>query len=168
MKIEYTTDGMEFHYVTLTSVRKKINKHFYANTKKEVKKKLIDWVQENIPDVPLWKIKVEDHTIGWRQIETPCKGRPLLNTTLMRSETKGERKMINDKQRLETYRGALIEAIVTIDRKTYGKWNEDWARLRRIVDMVLNHDRPIERAIYVAEEEVKIQKSYYEKRREIK
>jgi len=76
--------------------------------------------------------------------------------------------MINDKQRLETYRGALIEAIVTIDRKTYGKWNEDWARLRRIVDMVLNHDRPIERAIYVAEEEVKIQKSYYEKRREIK
>ena len=71
MKIEYTTDGMEFHYVTLTSVRKKINKHFYANTKKEVKKKLIDWVQENIPDVPLWKIKVEDHTIGWRQIETP-------------------------------------------------------------------------------------------------
>ena len=66
MKIEYTTDGIEFHYVTLTSVRKKINKHFYANTKKEVKKKLIDWVQENVPDVPLWKIKVEDHVIGWR------------------------------------------------------------------------------------------------------
>jgi len=66
MKIEYTTDGMEFHYVSLTSVRKKINKHFYAKTKKEVKQKLTNWVQENVPDVPLWKIKVEDHTIGWR------------------------------------------------------------------------------------------------------
>jgi hypothetical protein len=30
--------------------------------------------------------------------------------------------MNNDKQRLETYRGALIEAITTIDRVTYGKW----------------------------------------------
>ena len=63
--------------------------------------------------------------------------------------------MIDDKQRLESYRAALVEAIVTIDRKTYGKWNKDWSRLRRIIDMVLNHDRPIGRAIYVAEEEVK-------------
>ena len=81
---------------------------------------------------------------------------------------KGESKMTNDQQRMEAYRGALIEAIVTIDRKTYGKWNEDWARLRRIVDMVLNFDRPIDRAIAYAEEEVKIQKSYYEKRRKEK
>ena len=66
MQVEYTTDGMDFHFVTVTSIRKKINKHFYATTKKEVKKKLIDWVQENVPDVPLWKIKVEDHVIGWR------------------------------------------------------------------------------------------------------
>jgi hypothetical protein len=73
--------------------------------------------------------------------------------------------MINDKQRLETYRGALVEAITTIDQATHGKWNADWARLRRIVDMVLNFDRPIDRAIAYAEEEVKIQKSYYEKRR---
>jgi hypothetical protein len=73
--------------------------------------------------------------------------------------------MIDDKQRLESYKAALVEAIITIDRKTYGKWNADWARLRRIVDMVLNFDRPIDRAIAYAEEEVKIQKSYYEKRR---
>jgi REP element-mobilizing transposase RayT len=66
MKIEYTTDGMEFHFVTLTSVRKKINKLFYANTKKEVKQKLISWVEKNVPDVPLWKIKIENHEIGWR------------------------------------------------------------------------------------------------------
>ena len=75
--------------------------------------------------------------------------------------------MTNDQQRIEAYRGALIEAIVTIDRKTYGKWNEDWARLRRIVDMVLNFDRPIDRAIAYAEEEVKIQKSYYEKKKNL-
>ena len=76
--------------------------------------------------------------------------------------------MIDDKQRLESYKAALVEAIITIDRKTYGKWNADWARLRRIVDMVLNFDRPIDRAIAHAEEEVKIQKSYYEKRRKEK
>ena len=58
--------------------------------------------------------------------------------------------MIDDKQRLESYKAVLVEAIVTIDRKTYGKWNEDWARLRRIVDMVLNFDRPIDRAIAVS------------------
>jgi hypothetical protein len=34
--------------------------------------------------------------------------------------------------------------------------------------MVLNFDRPIDRAIAYAEEEVKIQKSYYEKRRKEK
>jgi hypothetical protein len=46
MQIEYTTDGMEFHFVTLTSIRKKINKLFYAKTKKEVKQKLISWVEK--------------------------------------------------------------------------------------------------------------------------
>ena len=66
MQIEYTTDGMEFHFVTLTSVRKKINKLFYANTKKEVKQKLISWVEKNVPDVPIWKINIENHEIGWR------------------------------------------------------------------------------------------------------
>jgi hypothetical protein len=75
--------------------------------------------------------------------------------------------MNNDKQRLETYRGALIEAITTIDRVTYGKWNADWARLRRIVDMVLNFDRPINTAIAYAEEEIKIQKLYYEKKKNL-
>ena len=66
MKIEYTTDGMDFHFVTVTSIRKKINKLFYAESKKEVKKKVLDWIEINMSDVPLWKIKVEDHVTGWR------------------------------------------------------------------------------------------------------
>jgi hypothetical protein len=66
MQVEYTTDGMDFHFVTLTSIRKKINKHFYATTKKEVRKKLIDWVEINMPDIPLWKVKIDNYQIGWR------------------------------------------------------------------------------------------------------
>jgi len=66
MKVEYTTDGMDFHFVTLNSIRKKINKHFYAKTKKEVRKKLVDWVKENMPDVPLWKVRIDNYQIGWR------------------------------------------------------------------------------------------------------
>lgn len=66
MKIEYTTDGMDFHFVTVTSIRKKINKIFYAESKKEVKKKVLDWIEINMSDVPLWKVKIENHTIGWR------------------------------------------------------------------------------------------------------
>jgi hypothetical protein len=48
---------------------------------------------------------------------------------------------------------------------TYGKWNADWARLRRIVDMVLNCDRPINTAIAYDEEEIKIQKNIMKKRK---
>ena len=66
MKIEYTTDGMDFHFVNVTSIRKKINKLFYAESKKEVKKKVLDWIEINMSDVPLWKVKIENHTIGWR------------------------------------------------------------------------------------------------------
>ena len=66
MKIEYTTDGMDFHFVTVTSIRKKINKIFYAESKKEIKKKVLDWIEINMSDVPLWKVKIENHTIGWR------------------------------------------------------------------------------------------------------
>jgi len=66
MKIEYTTDGMDFHFVTVTSIRKKINKLFYAESKKEVKKKVLDWIAINMSDVPLWKVKIENNIIGWR------------------------------------------------------------------------------------------------------
>ena len=66
MKIEYTTDGIDFHFVTLTSIRKKINKIFYAESKKEVKKKVLDWIEINMSDIPLWKVKIENYTIGWR------------------------------------------------------------------------------------------------------
>ena len=67
MKIEYTTDGMDFHFVTVTSIRKKINKLFYAESKKEVKKKVLDWIEINMSDVPLWKVKIENNIIGWRE-----------------------------------------------------------------------------------------------------
>jgi hypothetical protein len=66
MKIEYTTDGMDFHFVTVTSIRKKINKIFYAESKKEVKKKVLNWIEINMSDIPLWKVKIENYTIGWR------------------------------------------------------------------------------------------------------
>ena len=66
MKIEYTTDGMDFHFVTVTSIRKKINKIFYAESKKEVKKKVLDWIEINMSNIPLWKVKIENYTIGWR------------------------------------------------------------------------------------------------------
>jgi hypothetical protein len=66
MKIEYTTDGIDFHFVTLISIRKKINKIFYAESKKEVKKKVLDWIEINMSDIPLWKVKIENYTIGWR------------------------------------------------------------------------------------------------------
>ena len=66
MKIEYTTDGIDFHFVTLISIRKKINKIFYAESKKEVKKKVLDWIEINMSDIPLWKVKIENYTICWR------------------------------------------------------------------------------------------------------
>ena len=66
MKIEYTTDGIDFHFVTLISIRKKINKIFYAESKKEVKKKVLDWIEINMSDIPLLKVKIENYTIGWR------------------------------------------------------------------------------------------------------
>ena len=66
MKIEYTTDGIDFHFVTLISIRKKINKIFYAESKKEVKKKVLDWIEINMSDIALLKVKIENYTIGWR------------------------------------------------------------------------------------------------------
>lgn len=64
MQLEYTTDGMEFHFVHLFSARKKINKIFHATTKKEVKQKVTSWVEKNIPDIPLWKIKLTNYQFG--------------------------------------------------------------------------------------------------------
>jgi len=39
--------------------------------------------------------------------------------------------MIDDKQRLESYRAALVEAIVTIDRKTYGKVEQGLVKTKK-------------------------------------
>ena len=36
MQVEYTTDGMDFHFITLISTRKKINKIFNGKTRREV------------------------------------------------------------------------------------------------------------------------------------
>ena len=64
--------------------------------------------------------------------------------------------MLKSKNKEQDYRLALVETIRTIDDIQYGKFHPKWARLRRIVDMVLNHDLTIERAIESAENEVKI------------
>ena len=74
--------------------------------------------------------------------------------------------MIKSKNKEQDYHGALVEAIRTIDDVQYGKFHPKWARLRRIVDLVLNHDRTIEYAIEKAELEVKITQDVYAQRKE--
>ena len=69
--------------------------------------------------------------------------------------------MIKSKNKEKDYHYALVEAIRTIDDIQYGKFHPKWARLRRIVDLVLNHDRTIEYAIEKAELEVKITQDFY-------
>lgn len=64
MILEYTTDGLEFHFVTLFNSKKKIHKIFQGSTKKEVKEKVVNWVEKNLPDVPLWKIKINNYQIN--------------------------------------------------------------------------------------------------------
>ena len=76
--------------------------------------------------------------------------------------------MQKSKNKEQDYRAALVETITTIDDIQYGRFHPKWARLRRIVDMVLNHDRTIERAIERAETEVKITEEFYKKRKEEK
>ena len=39
----------------------------------------------------------------------------------------------------DTYHGALVDAIQTIDSKMYMKFDPEWARLRKIIDLVLRH-----------------------------
>jgi|TARA_R100000479_G_scaffold30608_1_gene12278 hypothetical protein len=74
--------------------------------------------------------------------------------------------MIKSKNKEKDYHYALVEAIRTIDDVQYGKFHPKWARLRRIVDLVLNHDRTIEYAIEKAELEVKITQDVYAQRKE--
>ena len=74
--------------------------------------------------------------------------------------------MIKSKNKEKDYHYALVEAIRTIDDVQYGKFHPKWARLRRIVDLVLNHDRTIEYAIEIAELEVKITQDVYAQRKE--
>ncbi len=74
--------------------------------------------------------------------------------------------MIKSKNKEQDYHGALVEAIRTIDDVQYGRFHPKWARLRRIVDLVLNHDRTIEYAIEKAELEVKITQDVYAQRKE--
>ena len=74
--------------------------------------------------------------------------------------------MIKSKNKEKDYHYALVEAIRTIDDVQYGRFHPKWARLRRIVDLVLNHDRTIEYAIEKAELEVKITQDVYAQRKE--
>jgi hypothetical protein len=27
---------------------------------------VLDWIEINMSDIPLWKVKIENYTIGWR------------------------------------------------------------------------------------------------------
>ena len=69
----------------------------------------------------------------------------------------------------DTYHGALVDAIQTIDSKMYMKFDSEWARLRKIIDLVLNKDWDYDqKTIEYAEETVRITQEVYAKRREEK
>jgi hypothetical protein len=56
VKAEYVTDEQDWHFVSVYSSKKK-PQFFLGKTKKEVVAKVVGWVQEHLPSVPLWKIK---------------------------------------------------------------------------------------------------------------
>jgi len=58
LKIKYTKEEPNLHFVVAQSDLLKEVKLFKADTKKEVKKKLLNWVWENLPGVAIWKIKI--------------------------------------------------------------------------------------------------------------
>ena len=69
----------------------------------------------------------------------------------------------------DTYHGALVDVIQTIDSKMYMKFDPEWARLRKIIDLVLNKDWDYDqKTIEYAEETVRITQEVYAKRREEK
>ena len=68
-----------------------------------------------------------------------------------------------------TYHRTLVDAIQTIDDVQYMKFHPKWARLRKIIDLVLNKDWDYDDdTIEYAEECVRITQEYYKKRREEK
>ena len=68
-----------------------------------------------------------------------------------------------------TYYRTLVDAIQTIDDVQYMKFHPKWARLRKIIDLVLNKDWDYDDdTIEYAEECVRITQEYYKKRREEK
>ena len=69
----------------------------------------------------------------------------------------------------DTYRRTLVDAIHTIDDVQYMKFHPKWARLRKIIDLVLNKDWDYDDdTIEYAEECVRISENYYNKKREEK
>ena len=67
----------------------------------------------------------------------------------------------------DTYRRTLVDAIHTIDDVQYMKFHPKWARLRKIIDLVLNKDWDYDDdTIEYAEECVRISENYYNKKRE--
>ena len=64
----------------------------------------------------------------------------------------------------DTYRRTLVDAIHTIDDVQYMKFHPKWARLRKIIDLVLNKDWDYDDdTIEYAEECVRITQEYYKK-----
>jgi|APGre2960657404_1045060.scaffolds.fasta_scaffold959235_1 tRNA(Leu) C34 or U34 (ribose-2'-O)-methylase TrmL len=55
MNIDYINDG-QHHYIAVNKDEEKT--FFFAGiSKKDVKKKLINWITENKISIPMWKIK---------------------------------------------------------------------------------------------------------------
>ena len=62
VKVEYVTDQQGWHFASVYNSKKA--QVFLGKTKREVKQKVVSWVQEHMPNVPLWKIRFNASTIA--------------------------------------------------------------------------------------------------------
>ena len=62
VKVEYVTDEQGWHFASVYNSKKA--QVFLGKTKREVKQKVVSWVQEHMPNVPLWKIRFNASTIA--------------------------------------------------------------------------------------------------------
>ena len=62
VKVEYVTDEQGWHFASVYNSKKA--QVFLGKTKRGVKQKVISWVQEHMPNVPLWKIRFNASTIA--------------------------------------------------------------------------------------------------------
>ena len=62
LKVEYVTDEQGWHFASVYTSKK--SQVFLGNTKREVKGKVVNWLQEHMPHIPLWKVKFNASTIA--------------------------------------------------------------------------------------------------------